>query len=121
MFLFNIKRPQSIFGFSLSGETEPKLLKLRPCRFNHESLPGDYIFPPELRPGDLKIPFGSNISVIDLSEEENGNRTNTIQKIIKASEEFGFFQVQIMITFFLFFITTIILLLVKIKISPMQK
>ncbi|BAT95338.1 Protein DOWNY MILDEW RESISTANCE 6 [Vigna angularis] len=67
--------------------------KLLSSRFNHESLSGDYIFPPELRPGDLKIPFGSNISVIDLSEAENGDRTNTIQKIIKASEEFGFFQV----------------------------
>jgi len=74
--------------------------KLLSSRLNHESLPEDYIFPPELRPGDLKIPFSSKISVIDLSAQ-NGDRTNTIQKIIKASEEFGFFQVQIMITFFL--------------------
>jgi len=74
--------------------------KLLSSRFNHESLPGDYIFPPELRPGDLKIPFSSSISVIDLSEAQNGDRTNTIQKIIKASQEFGFFQVQIMIFFY---------------------
>ncbi|WVZ25984.1 hypothetical protein V8G54_004528 [Vigna mungo] len=67
--------------------------KLLSSRFNHESLRGDYICPPESRPGDLKIPFGSNISVIDLREAENGDRINTIQKIIKAYEEFGFFQV----------------------------
>ncbi|KAG4981961.1 Hyoscyamine 6-dioxygenase [Glycine soja] len=62
-------------------------------RFNVGSLPEDYIFPPELRPGDLKVPFSTNIPVIDLSEAQNGDRTNTIQKIINASEEFGFFQV----------------------------
>ncbi|WVZ09546.1 hypothetical protein V8G54_014076 [Vigna mungo] len=66
--------------------------KLVSSRLNHESLPGDYIFPPETRPGGLKIPC-SNISVIDLREAENGDRINTIQKMIKASEEFGFFQV----------------------------
>ncbi|XP_058746262.1 hyoscyamine 6-dioxygenase-like [Vicia villosa] len=58
-----------------------------------ESVPGGYTFPPELRPGDTKIPISHTIPVIDLSEEYTGDRTNTIQKIIKASEEFGFFQV----------------------------
>ncbi|KAK7267376.1 hypothetical protein RIF29_20048 [Crotalaria pallida] len=58
-----------------------------------EYVPENYIFPSETRPGDLKIPLGSNIPVIDLSEAEKGDRTNTIQKIIKAAEEFGFFQV----------------------------
>ncbi|XP_020231529.1 protein DOWNY MILDEW RESISTANCE 6-like [Cajanus cajan] len=67
--------------------------KLLSNGFNVESLPEDYIFPPELRPGNLKIPFSSNIPVIDLNEAQNGDRSNTIQKIIKASEEFGFFQV----------------------------
>ncbi|KAK7345783.1 hypothetical protein VNO77_16394 [Canavalia gladiata] len=61
--------------------------------FKNGSLPEDYIFPPESRPGNLKIPFNSNIPVIDLSEAQNDDRTNTIHKIIKAAEEFGFFQV----------------------------
>ncbi|KAK7277536.1 hypothetical protein RJT34_22551 [Clitoria ternatea] len=62
-------------------------------RFNDVSIPENYVFPPESRPGNLKIPFISNIPVIDLSEAQNDNRTNTIRKIIKAAEEFGFFQV----------------------------
>ncbi|KAJ7977259.1 hyoscyamine 6-dioxygenase-like [Quillaja saponaria] len=44
----------------------------------------------ESRPGNITVPFASNIPVIDLSEAD---RTNTIQKILKAGEEFGFFQV----------------------------
>lgn len=67
--------------------------KLLSNRFNDGSVPKDYIFPPEIRPGNLKIPF-SNIPVIDLGETQNGDTTNTIHKIIKAAEEFGFFQVQ---------------------------
>ncbi|XP_027367087.1 protein DOWNY MILDEW RESISTANCE 6-like [Abrus precatorius] len=66
--------------------------KLLSNRFNDGSIPEDYIFPPESRPGNIKIPFSSNIPIIDLNEAQS-NRTNTIQKIIKASEEFGFFQV----------------------------
>ncbi|XP_058770967.1 flavanone 3-dioxygenase 2-like [Vicia villosa] len=58
-----------------------------------QCVPEDYIFPPESRPGNIKIPFNTSIPVIDLSEAQNGDRTNTIHKIIKASEEFGFFQV----------------------------
>ncbi|KAK7267377.1 hypothetical protein RIF29_20049 [Crotalaria pallida] len=60
---------------------------------NIEYVPENYIFPPETRPGDEKIPLGSNIPMIDLSEAEKGDRIRTIQKIIKAAEEFGFFQV----------------------------
>ncbi|CAK8571784.1 unnamed protein product [Lathyrus sativus] len=60
---------------------------------NVESVPEKYILPPEERPGDIKIPISHNIPVIDLSEAQNGDRTNTIQKIMKAAEEFGFFQV----------------------------
>ena len=62
--------------------------------YNVRALPEDYIFPQESRPGNLKIPFSSNIPVIDLSEAEKGDRILTIQKIIKAAEEFGFFQVH---------------------------
>ncbi|KAJ7977258.1 hyoscyamine 6-dioxygenase-like [Quillaja saponaria] len=52
--------------------------------------PENYIFPLESRPGNITVPLASSIPVIDLSE---ANRTNTIQKILKAGEEFGFFQV----------------------------
>ncbi|KAJ1417492.1 Oxoglutarate/iron-dependent dioxygenase [Sesbania bispinosa] len=57
---------------------------------NIRSVPEDYIFPPESRPGNLNIPFSSSTPVIDLSGD---TKTNTIQKMIKASEDFGFFQV----------------------------
>jgi hypothetical protein len=65
------------------------------CRSNFQSVPENYIFPPESRPGNVKVPFSSSIPVIDLSEARKGDRTNIIQKIIKAAEEFGFFQVHI--------------------------
>jgi hypothetical protein len=61
---------------------------------NFQSVPEDYIFPPESRPGNLKVPFNSSIPVIDLSETHKGDRSNIIQKIIKAAQEFGFFQVH---------------------------
>lgn len=70
--------------------------KLLSNGFDVGSLPEDYIFPPE----DLNVPFSTNIPVIDLSEAQNGDRTNTIQKIIKAAEEFGFFQLRTIITFY---------------------
>ncbi|KAK4253139.1 hypothetical protein QN277_010747 [Acacia crassicarpa] len=59
----------------------------------NRSMPENYMFPPEKRPGKLHVPMGEGIPVIDLSEVEEGDRTLTIQKILKASEEFGFFQV----------------------------
>ncbi|CAL5206904.1 unnamed protein product [Lathyrus oleraceus] len=56
---------------------------------NIQSVPENYIFPPETRPGeDLKVPFSHSIPIIDLND-----RTNTTQQIIKAAREFGFFQV----------------------------
>lgn len=73
--------------------TLEKMDKLLSNGFNVRSLPENYIFPPELRPGNLTIPFSSNIPIIDLNEAQNGDRTNTIHQIIKAAEEFGFFQV----------------------------
>ncbi|XP_028802695.1 hyoscyamine 6-dioxygenase-like [Neltuma alba] len=60
---------------------------------NVGSVPENYIFPAETRPGKFHVPMGEGIPVIDLSEAEEGHRTLTIQKILKASQEFGFFQV----------------------------
>jgi len=67
-------------------------------RSSIESVPGDYVFPPETRPGNFQIPINKTIPIIDLSEAQNGDRTKTIQQIIKAAEEFGFFQVFILNT-----------------------
>ena len=56
---------------------------------NLKSLPENYIVPVEKRPG-MPVPISKDIPVIDLGEEDRANR---IQKIIKASQEFGLFQV----------------------------
>lgn len=61
--------------------------------FNVQTLPKDYIFPVEKRPGEeLSTPICATIPVIDLGKAEY-DRKDTIQQILKASQEFGFFQV----------------------------
>ncbi|XP_045786294.1 protein DOWNY MILDEW RESISTANCE 6-like [Trifolium pratense] len=62
---------------------------------NIKSVPENYIFPLESRPGDLKIPTSNSIPIIDLNEaqKDDSDRANTIHQIIKAAQEFGFFQV----------------------------
>ncbi|KAI9119239.1 hypothetical protein K1719_009914 [Acacia pycnantha] len=67
--------------------------------YNVRPVPENYIFPPEQRPGNVHVPIGEGIPVIDLSEAENCGRTLTIQKILKAAQDFGFFQVQAMVSF----------------------
>ncbi|KAL5792763.1 hypothetical protein ACOSP7_001357 [Xanthoceras sorbifolium] len=58
-----------------------------------QSIPENYIFPPETRPGKfIDAPPCNEIPVIDLSKTAD-NRTDTIQQIMQASKEFGFFQV----------------------------
>ncbi|KAI9119112.1 hypothetical protein K1719_009787 [Acacia pycnantha] len=66
--------------------------KLISSWYNVRAVPEDFIFPPETRPGNLHVPIGEVIPVIDLSEAEQGDRTPTIQKILRAYQEFGFFQ-----------------------------
>ncbi|KAL4384896.1 hypothetical protein GQ457_15G023590 [Hibiscus cannabinus] len=56
------------------------------------ALPQSYICPPETRPGKLTIPSDDNIPVINLGEASI-NRNNTIINVLKASQEFGCFQV----------------------------
>ncbi|KAI3742667.1 hypothetical protein L1987_60359 [Smallanthus sonchifolius] len=58
-----------------------------------QSLPETYIFPPERRPGDHKIPSSKDIPIIDLETINGPERAQTIQQIIKASQDFGLFQV----------------------------
>ncbi|XP_054821150.1 protein DOWNY MILDEW RESISTANCE 6-like isoform X2 [Prosopis cineraria] len=61
--------------------------------YNVQPVPEDYVFPPQIRPGSVRVPIGESFPVIDLSEAEKGDRTLTMQKILKAAHEFGFFQV----------------------------
>ncbi|GMP90677.1 hypothetical protein CsSME_00041690 [Camellia sinensis var. sinensis] len=57
------------------------------------SLPETYVFPPDQRAGDL-IPLACNNPIIDLNKAvDNHGRSETIQQILKAGREFGFFQV----------------------------
>ncbi|KAE8685360.1 ethylene-responsive transcription factor 1B-like [Hibiscus syriacus] len=67
--------------------------KLVSSWYKNKTLPESHIFPPETRPGNLIVPRGKNIPVIDLSEAEGRNRTRIVQQILKAGEEYGFFQV----------------------------
>ncbi|XVE72953.1 hypothetical protein DITRI_Ditri11bG0078900 [Diplodiscus trichospermus] len=67
--------------------------KLVSCWCASKPLPESYIFPPETRPGKLVVPDCNTIPVIDLSKVEAQNRADIVQQILKACEEFGFFQV----------------------------
>ncbi|KAK1563870.1 hypothetical protein Q3G72_034252 [Acer saccharum] len=65
-----------------------------PTRFHVvvESLPENYVLPPERRLGEVKFSPGksNNIPVLDLGGHD---RNEIIQQITKASQGFGFFQV----------------------------
>jgi len=66
------------------------MAKLLSNWFDDGRIPDNYVFPPEKRPGDLAVPKGkANVPVVDLHDEEN----NTIRHIMKASQDFGLFQV----------------------------
>ncbi|KAK3193575.1 hypothetical protein Dsin_024885 [Dipteronia sinensis] len=60
--------------------------------FDVQSLPETYVLPPEIRPGELSFcpDESNNIPVLDLG---GNDRNEIIQQIMKASQEFGFFQV----------------------------
>lgn len=57
---------------------------------NVEFVPKTYIFPPESRPGKLEFPICNDIPLIDLA---HNNSDETIQQVIRACQEFGFFEV----------------------------
>lgn len=62
------------------------------CTETAQYLPEKYVFPPEKRPGKLDFPICENIPVIDLEKAKS-------QQILKACQEFGFFQVSESIMF----------------------
>lgn len=57
---------------------------------NVDTMPENYVMPPDKRPGEL-VSIGSNIPVIDLAK--SSNHAGIVQEILKASQEFGLFQV----------------------------
>uniref|UniRef100_A0A5B7BRL3 Fe2OG dioxygenase domain-containing protein n=1 Tax=Davidia involucrata TaxID=16924 RepID=A0A5B7BRL3_DAVIN len=59
---------------------------------NVQSLPESYVFPPDRRPGKQIVPLCQDIPVVDLGNAASHDRAETIQKILKACQEFGFFQ-----------------------------
>ncbi|XAR61116.1 Flavanone 3-dioxygenase [Bertholletia excelsa] len=56
-----------------------------------ETVPESYVLPPEIRPGKLVFPMCNSIPVIDLAGL-GFDRNEVIQHILKASQEYGFFQ-----------------------------
>ncbi|XP_028056051.1 hyoscyamine 6-dioxygenase-like [Camellia sinensis] len=58
-----------------------------------QAVPANYVFPPEIRPGDLAAPVCKGIPVIDLGQIGGHARAELLEKIIKASQDFGMFQV----------------------------
>lgn len=60
---------------------------------NVESLPANYIMPPEKRATDFSS-ICKDIPVLDLGQEAGHGRADLIAQIIKASQEFGAFQVH---------------------------
>lgn len=63
-------------------------------RCDLQSLSEEYIFPEDIRPGKVAIALCESIPVIDLGDIAGQNRANIAQEILKASQEFGFFQVR---------------------------
>ncbi|KAL8213956.1 hypothetical protein R6Q57_003405 [Mikania cordata] len=60
---------------------------------NVQSLSESFIFPPEQRPGNHKISASTDIPIIDLERINGPERYQIIQQAIKASQDFGLFQV----------------------------
>ncbi|PWA93518.1 2'-deoxymugineic-acid 2'-dioxygenase [Artemisia annua] len=58
-----------------------------------KSLPESYVFPVDSRPGDTNVPFCNTFPVIDLEAALANDRHDAIQQILKACQDFGFFQV----------------------------
>ncbi|KAL3518799.1 hypothetical protein ACH5RR_021388 [Cinchona calisaya] len=59
---------------------------------NVRSLPKNFVVPLEKRPGK-PIPICKDIPVIDLGDSTKHRRADIVQQIIKASQDFGLFQV----------------------------
>lgn len=56
----------------------------------NSSVPLSYVQPPESRPGTVSVISGKTIPVVDLGGHDHGE---ILMNILRASEEYGFFQV----------------------------
>ncbi|KAI7730135.1 hypothetical protein M8C21_001423 [Ambrosia artemisiifolia] len=62
--------------------------------FELECVPKEYIFSEEYRPQNIDSPVCDSIPVISLAKSEAANEhSQPVEEILKASQEFGFFQV----------------------------
>lgn len=57
----------------------------------NSSVPLSFVQPPECRPGKVTNPSTKTIPLIDLGGHDDAH---TISQVIKASQEYGFFQVN---------------------------
>ncbi|KAI3773016.1 hypothetical protein L6452_04213 [Arctium lappa] len=57
-----------------------------------KSLPQNYVFPEDARPGNKIVPIFKNCPIIDL-EKAVSDRNNAIQQILQACQDYGLFQV----------------------------
>lgn len=88
---------------NLRVNLETKILTMEVLMSNWsdvQSMPENYVFPPDKRPGKLIFPDCKDIPTIDLEKAEGLDRAEIIQQIMKASQEFGFFQVHIVVVMF---------------------
>ncbi|KAG5567433.1 hypothetical protein RHGRI_002846 [Rhododendron griersonianum] len=60
---------------------------------NVQAVPESYILPEEKRPGDIPVPLCKDIPVVDLARVEGLGRYEVVQTMMKASQDFGIFQV----------------------------
>ncbi|KAH7863162.1 hypothetical protein Vadar_014110 [Vaccinium darrowii] len=58
-----------------------------------QAVPASYIQPKEKRPEDTAAPVCKDIPVVDLARVEGHDRYEVVQTIMKASQDFGIFQV----------------------------
>ncbi|XP_074284791.1 flavanone 3-dioxygenase 2-like [Silene latifolia] len=59
-----------------------------------ETVPENYVFPPELRPGDNLLPKSDiSIPIIDLDKLHGPDHTSIVTQIMDACQEFGVFQI----------------------------
>lgn len=56
----------------------------------HSTVPLSYVQPPESRPGTASVISGKSIPVVDLGSHDHAE---TLLQVLRASEEYGFFQV----------------------------
>jgi len=56
----------------------------------HSTVPLPYVQPPESRPGTASVISGKTVPVVDLGGHDHAE---TLLHVLRASEEYGFFQV----------------------------